>query len=221
MASIVLIRGGGDLASGVAVRLIRAGLRLVITELPQPMAVRRTVAFAEAVYASQVTIEGLTGRLVKDPTDSFQIINVLSKQQIPVLVDPACISAQLLHAAVIVDGRMTKQPPEPIGYSPQLYIGLGPGFIAGQNCQVAVETRRSHTLGRVYWQGGPDADTGQPEGDPKRVLRAPADGELVAHAEIGQHLEAGQLIAEVNGQPVNSPFAGCPARTAASRPHRR
>ena len=133
---------------------------------------------------------------------------VLGKQQVPVLVDPACSSAKALHAAVVVDGRMTKRPPEPIGYVPSLYLGLGPGFIAGGNCQAVVETRRGPMLGRVYWQGGPDPDTGQPEGDPQRVLRAPAEGDLVAHAEIGQHLEAGQLIVEVAGQGITAPFAG-------------
>src|SRR5512146_911287 len=163
MASIILIRGGGDLASGVALRLLRAGLRVVITELPQPLAVRRTVAFAEAVYAGSVTIEGVTGTVVKDPTDSFRVISILSRQQIPVLVDPAGTSAQILHAVVVVDGRMTKSPPEPIGCSPQLYLGLGPAFIAAQNCRAAIATRRTHTPGRGYWTGGPEADTGKPE----------------------------------------------------------
>ncbi len=208
MASIILIRGGGDLASGVAFRLLRAGLRVVITELPQPLAVRRTVAFAEAVFSGSITIEGITGVVVKDPLDTFRTIGILSKQQVPVLVDPKCISAQALHAAVIVDARMTKTPPEPIGYVPQLYLGLGPAFIGGQNCQAAIETRRSHTLGRVYWKGGPEADTGKPEGDGRRVLRAPADGEVIAHAEIGQHLETGQPIVEVADQVVTAPFTG-------------
>ena len=208
MASIILIRGGGDLATGVALRLIRSGLRVVITELPQPLAVRRTVAFAEAIYSGEITIEGLTSRAVTDPTDTLRILNILSKQQIPVLVDPDCSSAKILHASVVVDGRMTKRPPEAIGYSPVLYIGLGPGFSAGENCQAAIETRRSHTLGRVYWSGGPDLDTGQPDGNTQRVLRAPANGELIGRAEIGQHLETGQVIAEVAGQTVTSPFPG-------------
>jgi xanthine dehydrogenase accessory factor len=208
MASIIIIRGGGDLASGVAIRLIHAGLRVVITELLQPLAVRRTVAFAEAVYSGNITIEGITGVVVKDPTDTFRIIGVLSKQQVPVLVDPGCSSAKELHAAVVVDARMTKHPPEPIGYVPQLYLGLGPAFIAGENCQAAIETRRSHTLGRVYWRGGPEPDTGKPEGDPQRVLRAPVDGELISLAEIGQHLETGQAVAEVAGQAVTAPFPG-------------
>ncbi len=208
MPSIILLRGGGDLATGVALRLIRSGLRVVVTEIPQPLAVRRTVAFAEAVYSGETTVEGIIAHRIPDPTDSFRILMVLGKQQIPVLVDPVCSAAKILHALVIVDGRMTKRPPEAIGYSPGLYIGLGPGFEAGVNCQAVIETRRGHRLGRVYWHGGPDPDTGQPDGDPQRVLRAPADGEFITHAEIGQQLEAGQVIAEVGGQVVTAPFAG-------------
>jgi len=214
MPSIVLIRGGGDLATGVAIRLLRSGLRVVITEIAQPLAVRRSVSFAEAAYAGEITIEGITARRVSDPTDSLRILTILGKQQVPVLVDPDCASAKALHPAVIVDGRMTKRPPEPIGYSPMLYIGLGPGFEAGVNCQAAIETRRGHTLGRVYWRGGPEPDTGAPEGDPARVLRAPCNGTLIAHKQIGEHCEAGDLIAEIQPPTGNhkseivSPFKG-------------
>lgn len=208
MPSLILIRGGGDLATGVAIRLLHSGLRVIITELPQPLAVRRTVSFAEAVYSGEINVEGITGHRIDDPTDSLRILSILGKQQIPVLVDPGCTSAALLHPAVIVDGRMTKLPPEAIGYVPGLYIGLGPGFEAGVNCQAVIETRRCHTLGRVVWRGSSDPDTGTPDGDPNRVLRAPADGELVAHAEICQHLESGQPIAEVAGQTVTAPFPG-------------
>jgi xanthine dehydrogenase accessory factor len=205
---LVLIRGGGDLATGVALRLIRSGLRVVVTEIAQPLAVRRTVAFAEAVYAGETTIEGMTAHRIPDPTDSFSILMVLGKQQVPVLVDPDCSAAKALHAPVIVDARMIKRPPEAIGYSPILYIGLGPGFEAGVNCQAVIETRRSHMLGRVYWRGGPAPDTGQPEGDPQRILRAPADGEFIALNEIGQHIEEGQVVAEVAGQLVTAPIPG-------------
>jgi len=217
MASIILIRGGGDLATGVAIRLLRSGLKVVVTELAQPLAVRRTVSFAEAIYAGEITIEGITARRIPDPTDGLRILTILSKQQIPVMVDPECTSARVLHPAVIVDGRMTKRPPEPIGYSPALYIGLGPGFVAGENCQAVIETRRGPALSRVYWRGGPDPDTGAPEGDPARVLRAPCDGVLVGHKQIGEHCEAGEVIAEVisdqlsvigNQCSVISPFRG-------------
>jgi xanthine dehydrogenase accessory factor len=201
MPSLILIRGGGDLATGVALRLIRSGLRVVVTEIPQPLAVRRTVAFAEAVYADEITVEGVTARRVDDPSDSLRILSILGKQQVPVLVDPDCAAAKSLHPAVIVDGRMTKRPPEPIGYSPALYVGLGPGFEAGVNCQAVIETRRGPALGRVHWRGSPDPDTGQPDGDPSRVLRAPCDGVIIAHANIGDHVEKGQGIAEIMGEP--------------------
>jgi xanthine dehydrogenase accessory factor len=208
MPALILIRGGGDLATGVAIRLIRAGLRVVVTELPQPLAVRRSVSFAEAVYSTEIKVEDFTARRVDDPEDSLRILNILGKQQVPVLVDPGCTSAKLLHPVVIVDGRMTKQPPEPIGYPPSLYIGLGPGFEAGVNCQAVIETRRGHTLGRVFWHGSPDLDTGQPEGDSQRVLRAPADGELETCVSIGDLLEVGEVIAIINGLKVTAPFAG-------------
>jgi xanthine dehydrogenase accessory factor len=138
----------------------------------------------------------------------------LGRQQVPVLVDPDCISAKTLHVPVIVDARMTKQPPEAIGYSPVLYLGLGPGFEAGVSCQAVIETRRSHMLGRVFWQGGPAPDSGQPDGLPQRVLRAPADGTFITYKQIGDHCDEGELIAEVQSSIENpqskilSPFPG-------------
>jgi xanthine dehydrogenase accessory factor len=205
---LILIRGGGDLATGVALRLIHSGLRVAITELPQPLAVRRTVSFAEAVYAGEITVEGIPAQYVTDPTDSLRILTIFGKQKVPVLADPDCSSAKALRPTVIVDGRMTKRPPEPIGYIPQLYIGLGPGFFAGKNCQAVIETRRGPTLGRVFWSGGPDPDTGQPEGDQTRVLRSPTDGEFIAHTNIGDHIERGQVIAEIAGKIVAAPLPG-------------
>lgn len=214
MPSIVLIRGGGDLATGIAVRLIRSGLRVVITEIAQPLAVRRSVAMAEAVYTGEISVEGIQARCINDPTDSFAILMVLGKQQVPVLVDPECASAKLLHPSVIIDARMLKRAPKPIGYIPQLYLGLGPGFVGGQNCQAVVETRRSHTLGRVYWQSGTDSDTGKPDGDPRRVLRAPVAGVFNSYKQIGDHCESGDLIAEIESTAgesqgkIFSPFSG-------------
>ncbi len=105
MPAIILIRGGGDLASGVAMRLYRVGFSVVIAELAQPLAVRRLVSFAEAVYAGETTIEGVTGKRVSDPGDSLKVLQLLSKGRIPVLIDPQAQSAQLLHPMVIVDTR--------------------------------------------------------------------------------------------------------------------
>jgi xanthine dehydrogenase accessory factor len=207
--ALILIRGGGDLATGVALRLHRAGMQLVITELAQPLAVRRTVSFAEAVYKGQHTVEGVTTRLVKQD----QLRAVLEADEIPILIDPGAeilLSQQFL---VVIDGRLTKQTPAALPSEPALHIGLGPGFHAGQNCQAVIETRRSHTLGRVYWSGTTQPDSGLPEGDPRRVLRASSDGVVIALKQIADHCEAGETVANIRvdkdtSLPIRSPFAG-------------
>lgn len=209
---IVIVRGGGDLASGVVYRLIRAGLRVIVTELEQPLAVRRKVSFAEAVNAGVTTVEGITARKVSDPTDTLRILQIIAKGHLPVLVDPDGQAVLALHPSVIVDARMTKKPPEPLRHNARLFIGLGPGFEAGKNCHAVIETRRGHSLGRVYWTGASEPDSGQPEqvgaqgGD--RVLRAPVDGEIHALVEIGDILEAGQPVAEVAGVIIQTSFKG-------------
>lgn len=204
MTHLIVLRGGGDLASGVALRLHRTGFQLVILELEKPLAVRRSVSFSEAVYEGAQKIEGTTARLVS--ADQIQV--TLEAGEIPVLIDP---HAHILHnqfltsprSTVVVDARLLKMEPEPLGVNIPLYIGLGPGFTAGGNCHAVIETQRGHTLGRVYWKGATQADSGQPDGDPRRVLRAPQAGILTAHAKIGDHLEEGQLIAEMQSKDGN------------------
>jgi xanthine dehydrogenase accessory factor len=216
MTTFTLIRGGGDLASGVALRLHRAGLKLLITELPQPLVVRRLVSFAEAVYAGTVEVEGAQARCVADLSAA---LDLMQAGQIAVMVDPQLRALPdlremdgRLELVALVDGRMTKRAPELSKETAPLVVGLGPGFVAGENCHAVVETNRGHNLGRVFWYGSAEADTGIPESvfskRAQRVLRAPADGILVAHAEIGDHLEAGQLVAEVAGIPILAPFKG-------------
>lgn len=202
---LVLLRGGGDLASGVALRLHRAGIRLVITELERPLAVRRAVSFGEAVYEGRHTVEGVEARLVKPE----QIPAALEANAIPVLIDPnADLLLSSLQFLALIDARLLKTPPMPLPRPVPLHIGLGPGFHAGANCHAAVETRRGHTLGRLYWNGPTQPDSGQPEGNLRRVLRAPQDGVLTARARIGEHVEAGQVLADVGEQPIVSPLSG-------------
>ena len=141
--TLILLRGGGDLATGVALRLHRAGLKVVITELAQPLTVRRTVSFAETVYEGEHTVEEVTARLVK-PDGLF---SVMQADEIPVLVDPnADILLSSFFFPVLIDGRLLKTTPPPLSKDLPLHIGLGPGFHAGLNCHAAIETRRSHTL---------------------------------------------------------------------------
>jgi xanthine dehydrogenase accessory factor len=207
MSNPIIIRGGGDLASGVVLRLHRAGFPVIITELPQPLSVRRAVSFSEAVYEGQWKVEDVSAQLVQT---SEQIEALLAQHEIPVLIDPTLklLSTFDFRPSTIVDARLLKHPHPPLTSNAPFTIGLGPGFIAGENCHAFVETMRGHTLGRAYWSGSASADTGQPEGDPRRVLRAPANGILNGYAHIGKHLEAGQVIAEVNNVKIAAPFPG-------------
>ncbi len=209
--NFVLIRGGGDLATGVALRLHRAGMRVVIAELAQPLAVRRTVSFSEAVYEGQHTVEGVTARLIE--ASQLSACAKREADEIPILIDPNADVLLNNSFCVVVDARLTKQPPAPLPVDIPLHIGLGPGFTAGSDCHAVIETRRSHTLGRVYWEGTTQPDSGEPEGDPRRVLRAPSDGVVIGYKKIGEHVDEGETIADIEvdketRKQVHSPFSG-------------
>lgn len=205
----VLLRGGGDLASGIAIRLARIGIPPVITELPQPMAVRRLVSFCQAIFDGEIKIEEVTAKLCKNPQE---INTALSAGIIPVIVDPPADYRLEFKPDVIIDCRMTKQRPDLKIDAAPFIIGIGPGFVVGENCHAAVESKRGHYLGRVFWAGATEADTGEPESvashQSDRVLRAPDDGLFITHVEIGQLVKAGQTIAEVNGIPIKAVFDG-------------
>jgi xanthine dehydrogenase accessory factor len=206
---LVIVRGGGDLASGVAVRLQRAGFGVLVLEVERPLALRRLVAFAEAIYAGQVVIEGLMGRRIEGGDEAD---GVIAAGGIPVLVDPQNRASQSLQPAAIVDGRMLKRLTESRPGAGPLLIGLGPGFVAGLDCDVVIETNRGHHMGRVYWQGSAEADTRLPEPifghEADRVIRAPASGVLKSHAELASLLEQGDLIATVDGSEIRAAFDG-------------
>jgi xanthine dehydrogenase accessory factor len=202
---LVLVRGGGDIATGVSLRLYRTGYPIIISELSQPLAVRRGTAFSEAVHEGEWAVEGVTARRVESVLEARRLV---SSTIIPVVVAPDMSSLTGVDFDVVVDARLTKRPPETDLTIAPLVIGLGPGFVAGVNCHGVVETKRGHTLGRVYWTGSALADTATPQGDPRRVLRSPADGLLTTFVEIGQSVEAGQAIAEVGGQVVAAPLSG-------------
>lgn len=206
---LILIKGGGDLASGVAYRLKRSGFPLIITELPAPSLVRRTVCYGEAVYSGEVTVEGFTARRVKTPAEARQLAG---SGLIPVLVDPEGQAAAQLQPQILIDGIMAKFNTGTRLTDAPLVIALGPGFTAGQDCHAVIETNRGHNLGRVIYRGQAEADTGTP-GPIKgytadRVLRAPASGYVQARLKIGERVKQGQLLATVNGHEIYAPFEG-------------
>ena len=199
--SLVLIKGAGDLTSGVAARLHRCGYAVVMTELPEPLMVRRTVCFGEAVYEGETAVEEIVARRVPDVAGARA---ALAERVIPVLVDPEARCRGELAPDVLVDGIMAKRNTGTTRADAPRVIGLGPGFTAGADCHAVIETHRGHWLGRVYWQGSALPDTGTP-GEiggtvvAGRVLRAPSDGILLARAAIGDRVTTGQIIATVAG----------------------
>jgi xanthine dehydrogenase accessory factor len=214
--TLIVIKGAGDLASGVAYRLKRSGFPLIMTELAAPSLVRRTVSYGEAVYSGEISVEGIIARRV---TNAAEARFLADSAVIPVLVDPQAVAVRLLKPQVIVDAIMAKINTGTTLDDASLVVALGPGFTAGQDCHAVIETNRGHWLGRVIYPGGGLFSNGQAEpnshtpGQMKgvssdRVLRAPAAGHVTPHARIGDHLTAGQLIASVNGHEVRAAFAG-------------
>ena len=206
---LIVIRGGGDLGSGVAYRLYRAGFPVVITELAAPLLVRRTVAYGSAAIDGEITVDNVTARLVPDVAS---VSAVLMQDEMPVLVDEEGSAIRELAPVVVVDARMAKRNLGTTLRDAPLVIALGPGFEAGKDCHAVIETNRGHYLGRVFWQGHAEADTGTP-GKVNgvaydRVLRAPADGYVTPHRSIGDRVHKGDVIAEVVGQPVVAPLDG-------------
>ena len=206
---LVLIRGGGDLATGAAARLHRAGFAVVLTELRRPLVLRRTVALAEAVFSGETQVEDLLARRAGSPAMARKFAQ---QGVLPVLIDPECDCLSEMRPVALVDARMRKQPNE-LGLSAApLVVGLGPGFDAGKDCHAVVETRRGHRLGRVLWHGPAEADTRTPEAvggeAARRVLRAPVDGFVEGLVEIGDPVSGGQVVIRMAGAEVRAPFDG-------------
>ena len=206
--ALVGVRGAGDLATGVIHRLHRAGFAVVATELPQPTVLRRSVAFASAVWEATMTVEGVTAVRV-DPAD---VARALARQEVALLVDPDGRRLRALRAAVLVDATMAKRPGGVGRDDAPLVIALGPGWTAGRDVDAVVETNRGHHLGRVILEGTAEPDTGVPgpiDGHAaERVLRAPRAGRFRGCREIADVVEAGTVVATVDGAPVVAGIAG-------------
>jgi xanthine dehydrogenase accessory factor len=210
----VLIKGAGDLASGVALRLHRSGFRVVMTEIALPLTVRRSVAFGEAVFAGQTVVEGVAARRCTPD----EVAGAWAEGAIPVLVDPAADSRTQIGPAILVDAIMAKANTGTRRADASLVVALGPGFVVGEDCHVVVETNRGHNLGRALWTGAAEPDTGEPGALPgapanvTRVLRAPLAGYVQPRYAIGARIAPGAIIATVAGdqgaRPVVAPFAG-------------
>jgi len=207
---LVFVRGGGDLGSGVALRLWRAGFPVVVLERPNPLAVRRTVSFSEAVYDGVARVEEGVAYRAETPQHAA---TMAWEGDVPVLVETDAYAARdALLPYAVVDAIMAKRNTGTDATLAPLVVGLGPGFTAGREVHAVVETNRGPDLGRVIWHGCAAADTGQPAPiagqSGARVLRAPAAGELRARTQIGDIVEVGDVVATVLGEPIMAEFRG-------------
>ncbi len=206
---LVLIRGAGDLATGIALRLYRSGISVVMTDLPQPTVIRRTVAFAEAIRLGEWTVEDVTARRAADADEARSI---LAAGLVPVLADPACACREALRPDALADAILAKRNTGTRITDAPVVVGVGPGFTAGVDCHAVVETMRGHTLGRVIYEGSALPNTNVPgliggfAGE--RVLRAPADGVFEPCRAIGDRVQAGDVAGTVAGEPMICTIGG-------------
>ena len=206
---LILVKGAGDLATGTAVRLYRAGFQVVMTDVAQPTAVRRTVAFSQCIYDGQITVEGITARKAENRD---QVRDILAAGEIPVLVDPQASILPQLPFMAVVDAILAKKNLGTTISDAPIVLALGPGFTAGADCHGVIETQRGHDLGRLILEGTAIPNTGVP-GDvggytTERIIRAPADGPFEPVAQIGQQVNLGDVVAKVNGIPVTAQLTG-------------
>ena len=207
---IILIRGGGEVASGVAYRLHQAHFKICMTEISHPLAVRREVAFSEAIYEGEKQVEGVRAKLISKPEE---IESLWKKGEIPMLVDPDGKKTRtFLEPDVLVDAIMAKKNLGTQIHDAPLVIGLGPGFTAGKNVHIVVETNRGHGLGKMLLSGTAEPDTGIP-GEiggyaMERVLRTMKKGIFHPQKSIGDRVTEGTVAAVADDYPIIAKISG-------------
>lgn len=205
---LVVIRGGGDIATGIALRLYRSGMAVVLCEVPVPTSIRRTVCFSEAVRLGETEVEGVTARRA----DIEEIPELLALGGVPVLIDPPAACVEVLAPDGVVDAILAKRNLGTTMDMAPVVVAAGPGFTAGVDCHAVVETMRGHFLGRVLYEGSALPNTAVPgliggfAGE--RVLRAPADGLFQGAMEIGQQVKPGDVAGYVDGVPMACTIGG-------------
>jgi xanthine dehydrogenase accessory factor len=202
----VVVRGGGEMATAAARLLFLAGFPVVVAERAHPLAVRRLVAFAEAVRLGRCTVEGVDAVCV----GLAEARDLALRGPVAVVVEEDGARLATLAPAVVVDARMRKAPAERL--TDALHVGLGPGFKAGEDVDAVIETQRGPELGRVIWSGLAQVDTAVPAEvlgvTIDRVLRAPRSGKFHSTLAIGDLVEAGQEVGRVGGEVVQTKIAG-------------
>lgn len=209
MDDIIIVRGAGDIATGIAHRLHKCGFRMIMTEIERPLVVRRFAAFANAVLEGESEIEGIKAVKARCIEDVYEIWD---KDNIPVLCDSECKVLERIKPLAVVDAILAKRNIGTHRGMAPITVGVGPGFEAGVDVDVVVETKRGHDLGKVLYKGTTEADTGIPGNimgySQERLLRASSNGIISNVLEIGDIVKQGEVVAYVSGEPVKSHIDG-------------
>ncbi|MGM0602034.1 MAG: selenium-dependent molybdenum cofactor biosynthesis protein YqeB [Bacillota bacterium] len=206
----VLIKGAGDIASGTAYRLYKAGFNIAMSEIENPTVVRRTVSFAECVYRGKWEVEGITSVYI----DNINEINKLWSEGIIPVFNRCHVEdfKKLIKPEIVVDARMMKRKNDTEMGEGSIVIGLGPGFKAGANVNAVIETYRGHYLGRAIYQGEAMSYKKRPGEVPgysiERVVSAPAEGTFTSERKIGEKIEKGEVFGYVDSIPVKAKISG-------------
>lgn len=207
----IIFRGGGDLATATILKLHNSGYRVIALEIEKPTVIRRTVSFAQAMYDGEIEVEGVIAKKV-DPTDLEKINKVLDEGHVVVCNDPQGSLIKILHPQIVIDGILAKKNVATKIDDAPLVIALGPGFNAKVDCDVVVETKRGHYLGRVIYEGSAIVNTGIPgliSGvGADRVIHSPCAGIWHSDKHIGDIVEKGEIIANVGNTQVPASISG-------------
>ena len=206
----IVIKGAGEMASGVAHRLSMSGMRnILMTEIPEPLSVRRMVSFCEAIFEGNIEVEGVRAESIRYIEDAR---SVWKKHNIAILVDPQWRSIEILKPHVVIDATMVKHNLGTGKDEAPLVIGVGPGFAAGNDVHIVVESNRGHDLGRTIYEGAAETYTGIPGQmmayTKERVLRAPVAGRVKHIRILGDSVKTGDLILTIDNTPLLAPIDG-------------
>ena len=209
MNNFIIVRGGGDLASGTIHRLYRCGYRVLILECDRPTAIRRMVSFGEAVYDKEAFVEGVLSRKINSIEECQEVWDA---GEIPLLVDPECRILEKCRPEALIDAILAKKNLGTSRDMARLTIALGPGFEAGEDTDYVVETMRGHDLGRIIEEGSAIPNTGIPGMvggvSKERVIHSPGDGNIHCVTKIADIVEKGQTLAYVGDLPVRAFITG-------------
>ncbi|AIY78680.1 EF2563 family selenium-dependent molybdenum hydroxylase system protein [Clostridium botulinum] len=206
---MIVIKGAGDLATGVATRLKKCGFDIVMTEISQPTTVRRTVAFSQVVYDKKVEVEGITAVLASNKED---INKIVEEGRVAVLVDDKAKIIDEIKPEIIIDAIIAKKNLGTKIDDANIVIALGPGFTAGIDCHCVIETKRGHYLGKAIYKGSAIPNTGVPGEvggfSKERIIRATTDGKIAPVSKIGDYVKKGDIVAYVNETPIFAKLDG-------------